>query len=427
MLGVLRLSSLDELFAHLPSAVRLKEPYRLERPFSDGEVRTAFKQMTGQPLLSLRGFGAYDHDRPAIVDALASRQEFLTSYTPYQPEVAQGTLQYIFEYQTMICELTGMDVSNASMYDGATAAAEAMMMAVNQTGRSRFIASEGLLPHVLETLNTYAHFRGVELITVPVNDSGIVTQAKLIQALETPSAGFLVGYPNRYGIVTPLKEFTPLVHQGGALFVVYADLLALNVFATPAQAEADIVCGEAQTLGIPLSFGGPYLGYLATVNRYVRKMPGRICGMTKDNRGQRAYVLTLQAREQHIRREKANSNICSNQSLMALQATIYAATLGRAGLREVAVNAIKATHYLAERLIATKNFAPTYPSAYGYEVTLTYKKNIFELNKRLEAKGYLGAMPLDDHRGVFYASEKMTKALLDAFINAVEVADREIR
>ncbi len=427
MLDALRLASLDDLFAHLPDGVRLKEPYHLSRPCSDGEVRTALKELTGRPLISLRGYGAYDHDRPAIIDAIASRQEFLTSYTPYQPEVSQGTLQYIFEYQTMICELTGMDVSNASMYDGSTAAAEAMMMAVNQTGRPRFLVAEGLLPHVLETLKTYAHFRGVTLVTIPMTEKGMVDQVQLMDALQTPSAGFLTAYPNRFGIIASLKDFAPLVHPSGALLVVYADLLALNVFTTPAQADADIVCGEAQTLGMPLSFGGPYLGYLATSNRYVRKMPGRICGMTKDNRGQRAYVLTLQAREQHIRREKANSNICSNQSLMALQATIYAVTLGRAGLKEVALHAIKATHYLADKLIETKKFDLTYPSPFGYEVTLTYKKNIYELNKRLEAKGYLGAMPLDQHRGVFYASEKMTKASLDAFVQAVEVADHEIR
>jgi glycine dehydrogenase subunit 1 len=427
MLDTLRLSSLDDLFAHLPAGLRLKEPYHLERPYSDGEVRAALKQLTGTPLVSFRGYGAYDHDRPAIIDALASRQEFLTSYTPYQPEVSQGTLQYIFEYQTLICELTGMDVSNASMYDGATSAAEAMMMAVNQTGRNRFLVTEGLLPHVLETMKTYAHFRGVELIFIPLTDKGLVDKAKLDAALEIPSAGLMIGYPNRHGLIAALDEYAPLVHPSGALFTVYADLLALNVFMTPAKAGADIVCGDAQTLGIPLSFGGPYLGYLATVNRYVRKMPGRICGMTKDNRGQRAYVLTLQAREQHIRREKANSNICSNQSLMALQATIYAVTLGKAGLKEVAVNAIKATHYLAGRLIDSKLFTMTYPSPYGYEVTLTYRKNIHELNKRLEAKGYLGAMPLDEHRGVFYASEKMTKAMLDSFIQAVEAADHEIR
>ncbi len=427
MLTTLRLNSIDDLFKHLPNHIRYRTPYIDASPLSDDQLKQMLMQSTATILTSFRGFGAYDHERPAIIDALASRQEFLTSYTPYQPEVAQGTLQYIFEFQSIITELTGMDVSNASMYDGPTAASEAMMMAVNHTGIARVLVADNLLPHVLATIQTYCHFREVKFVPIATDDNGQISRELLAEQIKEPFASLLIGYPNKYGIIENYDGISTMVHEHGGLLITYADLLALTIFKTPAQFGSDIVCGEAQTLGIPLSFGGPYLGYLATLTKYVRKMPGRICGMTKDNRGQRAYVLTLQAREQHIRREKANSNICSNQSLMALQATIYAVTMGKSGLRQVAINAIKATHYLADRLVETGLFTKSFDAPMGFEMTLTYQGDIHKLNQLLLARGYLGPQPLDGHRAVFYASEKMTKMDIEVFVSAIKECHHEVR
>jgi glycine dehydrogenase subunit 1 len=427
MLASLRLRSIEDLFTHLPQQVRFHDAYTSDAPLSDGQIRDLMARSGGQVLVPFRGFGSYDHERPAIIDAIASRQEFLTSYTPYQPEVAQGTLQYIFEFQSIVCELTGLDVSNASMYDGATSAAEAMMMAVNVTGISRILVASDLLPHVIETIKTYAHFRGVAIDLISFTSDGQLDFNQLTELSKTPFAAFLVAYPNRYGIIADYQDIQQLVRQSGALLIAYADLLALSVFKQPASFGADICCGEAQSLGIPLSFGGPYVGYLATINKYVRKMPGRICGITLDNRGQRSYVLTLQAREQHIRREKANSNICSNQSLMALQATIYAVTLGKTGLRQVAISTISATRYLHDQLIKTQLFTQPFKQHFAFETTLDYVGPIIELNQRLIQRGYLGGMPLGEHRAVFYASEKMSKQTIDAFVNAIKECHDEIR
>jgi glycine dehydrogenase subunit 1 len=425
MLSSLGLTALDDLFSHLPAAIRFQD-YGFGAPQSDSEVRASMQSLSGKPLIPFRGYGAYDHERPAIVEALSSRQEFLTSYTPYQPEVSQGTLQYIFEFQTLICELTGLDVSNASMYDGATSAAEAMMMAVNHTNCKRVLVSDGILPHVLNTLKTYAHFRGVTLEVV-ASSNGIVANDELTKAVQDPFAAFITPYPNRFGIIEHLDTFSDIVHAKNGLLIVYADLLALTLFKTPGKSGADITCGDAQSLGLPLAFGGPYLGYLATLQTLVRKMPGRICGMTKDNRGQRAYVLTLQAREQHIRRDKANSNICSNQSLLALQAMIYAATMGKQGLTQVAMGTIKATRYLFNLLIGTTLFTPVFKAPFAFEVTLDYVGDLGKLNSHLENRGYLGPMPLSEHRGVFYASEKQTKQTLDDFVAIIKEIDHEIR
>lgn len=427
MLASLRLRSIEDLFAHLPQQVRFHDTYIKDAPLSDGQIRDLMARSGGQVLIPFRGFGSYDHERPSIIDAIASRQEFLTSYTPYQPEVAQGTLQYIFEFQSIVCELTGLDVSNASMYDGATSAAEAMMMAVNVTNIPRVLVAIDMLPHVIDTLKTYAHFRGVTIDFVEFNHDGLLDIEHLKRLSQQAYAALLVAYPNKYGIIADYAAINELVHQSGALSIVYADLLALTLFKQPAAFGADICCGEAQSLGIPLSFGGPYVGFLASINKYVRKMPGRICGITLDNRGQRAYVLTLQAREQHIRREKANSNICSNQSLMALQATIYAVTLGKKGLRQVAINTISATRYLHEQLIKTQLFKQSFKRPFAFETTLDYVGSITALNHQLQKRGYLGGMPIDEHRAVFYASEKMHKQTIDAFVNAIKECHDEIR
>ena len=418
MLKVINAKSVDDLLLDVPSSLRLQKPYQLLPRLSEHQLRKYLKSHQGQILDSFRGFGAYEHERPAIVDTLSSRQEFLTSYTPYQPEVAQGTLQYIFEWQSMICELTGMEVSNASVYDGPTALAEAMMMAVAITSIRRVIVASPLLPNVEKVLKTYAHYRNIQLQILDPKQ-GLLDETLLQSAMEDPFAAVIFSYPNRFGLIEYFDRYNETIHQKKALIISYNDPFALSRLKTPASLGADIVCGEAQSLGLPLSFGGPYLGYLTTKNEYVRKMPGRICGYTKDSKGERGFVLTLQAREQHIRREKANSNICSNQSLLALQATIYCASMGKQGLVQAFDQATNATHYLAESLIKTGLFTLAFQAPYAYEVTLRCSTNPYKLEEALIQKGYLFGQILDEQNVIFYASESKTKADIDAFVSAL--------
>jgi glycine dehydrogenase subunit 1 len=425
MLSVIRAKRIDDLLGDIPQSIRLTKPYNILPRLSESQLRKHLKSNQAQVLQSFRGFGVYEHERPSIIDAISSRQEFLTSYTPYQPEVAQGTLQYIFEWQSMITQLTGMDVSNASMYDGPTALSEAMMMAVAVTGIKRVLIASPLLPHVEAVLTTYAKHREVTLDIVPSND-GLINQEALNQAMMSPFAGVIFSYPNRFGLIEYFDRISPLIKSKKALIISYNDPFALSRLKTPKELGADIVCGEAQSLGLNPSFGGPYLGYLATLNEWIRKMPGRICGYTKDNRGQRGFVLTLQTREQHIRREKANSNICSNQSLLALQATIYMSALGKQGLVQAFDRACSVTRYLVEQLTATGLFTKTYQAPYAYEVTLTSKLNSFALEKALIKKGFLFGYPLNDKQVVFYGSETKTKEEVDAFVLAIKEVQHDL-
>ena len=325
MLERIGVESLDDLYSDVPQDVIYRREYNLPDALSELEVRQYFDDLASQnhKMMCLCGLGAYDHYSPAVIPHIISRSEFLTAYTPYQPEVSQGTLRYIFEYQSMITELTGMDVTNASMYDGATAAAEAVMMAMASTKKkSRVLVSEGLLPQVVDVVKTYAGFNGVGVTMIPCKD-GVTSFTAVQEELAAGDvAGVLVPGINRYGIIEDLTGYADAVHAQKGLLIVYSDPSALAVIRTPGQWGADIVCGDAQSLGIPLCFGGPYIGFLACTKDHVRKLPGRIVGATRDVDGKRAYVLTLQAREQHIRREKATSNICSNQSLMALYVTV---------------------------------------------------------------------------------------------------------
>jgi glycine dehydrogenase subunit 1 len=425
MLSVIRAKRIDDLLGDIPQSIRLTKPYNILPRLSESQLRKHLKSNQAQVLQSFRGFGVYEHERPSIIDAISSRQEFLTSYTPYQPEVAQGTLQYIFEWQSMITQLTGMDVSNASMYDGPTALSEAMMMAVAVTGIKRVLIASPLLPHVEAVLITYAKHREVTLEILP-SKNGLIDQAALHQAMVSPFAGVIFSYPNRFGLIEYFDQLSPLIKSKNALIISYNDPFALSRLKTPKELGADIVCGEAQSLGLNPSFGGPYLGYLATLNEWIRKMPGRICGYTKDNRGQRGFVLTLQTREQHIRREKANSNICSNQSLLALQATIYMSALGKQGLVQAFDRACSVTRYLVEQLTATGLFTKTYQAPYAYEVTLTSKLNSFALEKALIKKGFLFGYPLNDKQVVFYGSETKTKEEVDAFVLAIKEVQHDL-
>ncbi len=378
MLDVAGVKSLDDLYADVPEAVRLRRDYNLPEAMSEVELRNYFCSLAAQTprLTCFAGAGWYDHYAPAVVQNIIQRSEFLTSYTPYQAEISQGTLHYIFEYQSMMAELTGMNISNASMYDGATATAEAAMMCVAAAKKAnRVLISATVDPKVLRAVETYAHFHGIDLQVVPAKE-GVTDLSTLNSQLSALNdvAGVIVQQPNYYGIVEDFTGVADAVHAQKALFVVNSVAADLAVLRTPAEWGADIAVGEAQSLGIPVSFGGHGLGYMCVNEKLMRKMPGRIVGLTRDNREQRAFVLTLQAREQHIRRQKATSNICSNQSLMALYVTIYMSLMGRKGLREAAELSYGGAHYLAEQLVQTGAFSFTFPDKpFFNEVCLTYK------------------------------------------------------
>ena len=345
------IKSLDDLYAEVPEQIRFRGEYQLPEEMSEIEVRQLFDKLgaKNKQLTCFAGAGVYDHYTPSAIPQLLSRSEFLTSYTPYQAEISQGTLHYIFEYQSMMAELTGMDISNASMYDGTTATAEAVMMAVAAGKKqNKVLVSETIDPKTLAVVNTYAHFHGIEIEMIPAKD-GVTSRQNLEEQLAGGDvAGVLVQQPNFYGIVEDYDGFADACHNQKALFIMNSVAADLAVLKTPGECGADIAVGDGQSLGIPMQFGGPYVGYMCCTEKLIRKMPGRIVGMTKDSRDQRAFVLTLQAREQHIRRQKATSNICSNQSLMALFVTIYMSLMGRQGLKEAAQLSYAGAHYLCD-------------------------------------------------------------------------------
>jgi len=421
MLAKIGVSHLDDLFKDVPSHVLHHGPFRLPQQLSEIEIRDEMAKIAAQnkKLISFLGAGSYDVYTPSVISALTSRQEFLTSYTPYQPEISQGNLQYIFEFQSMICELTGMDVSNASVYDGATATAEAMFMAVSQTKRNRVLVSATINPRILAVLKTYAYFRDVDLVMIPLKEYQL-EKAQLGQLLDENVAGVIVQNPNFYGQIEDYTDISEIIHENKSLLISNVDPSTLSVLKTPREMGVDIACGDGQTLGIPLSFGGPYVGFMAATEKLLRKMPGRICGMTNDVDGKRGFVLTLQAREQHIRREKANSNICSNQSLMALHTVIYMSLLGKKGLHEVAMRAYHHAHYFFKQLLATKLFEQAVKGPFFKEFVLKYKGNPSLLNDYLLKKGYLSGLDLGKQMMLFCATEMRTKAQIDDFVKKVE-------
>ena len=427
MLDRIGVESLEDLYSDVPQDVIYREEYDLPDAMSEHEVRQYFEALADQntSLFCLCGLGAYDHYSPAVIPHIISRSEFLTAYTPYQPEVSQGTLRYIFEYQSMITELTGMDCSNASMYDGATAAAEAMMMAMAATKKkTRVLLSEGLLPQVVKVVKTYAKFKGIGVTMIPCLD-GVTSYGSLLTELAVGDvAGVLVPGINKYGIIEDFTGFADAVHAQKGLFIVYSDPSSLAVIKTPADWGADIACGDSQTLGIPLSYGGPYVGFLACTKDHVRKLPGRIVGATKDVNGKRAYVLTLQAREQHIRREKATSNICSNQSLMALYVTVYMSLMGPKGLREVNALCYGGAHYLHDRLLKTGLFEKAFAMPFLKEFTLKTKVPAQRIQDALQLIGVFGAVEVEPGLVNFCVTEKVSKESVDAIVGylAEEVA-----
>lgn len=415
--------AVSDLFRDIPKEAALRGDYDIPSAQSEIELRKTLETLAArnQAKTVFAGMGSYDHYQPAVIPQIISREEFLTAYTPYQPEVAQGTLQYIFEFQSMVTMMTGMEAANASMYDGATSAAEAMFMACSMAKRDTFLVSETVSPRVLSVLQTYAHFKGLNVETVGMRE-GITDRTDLEARLGDRIAGLLVQKPNFYGILEDYSGYSDLLHGCGAVFLEYADLSALAVLRTPGEDGADIACGDCQTLGMPMAFGGPYLGYLATRKAHVRKLPGRIVGQSFDRNGKRAYVLTLQAREQHIRREKANSNICSNQSLMALYVTIYLSLLGPEGLKKVNELSYAGAHYLHDRLLSTGKFFPAFPHPFLKEFVLRTNLTTETVQKALSDAGFFGAVPVrewEPGKGVlvnFAVTEKRSKAEIDRLV-----------
>lgn len=419
MLQKIGVDSIDDLYADVPAAVRFNRDYELPEGMSEHELRDFFKRLgaKNKSLIIFAGQGAYDHYAPSVIPHLLARSEFYTAYTPYQPEISQGTLQYIFEYQSMICELTGMEASNASMYDGATAAAEtAFMMVAAARKRNTVLVSSTLNKRVIDVIKTYMKFHGVNMVMIPEADGVTDLDALNRMLSEHETAGVILPQPNKFGIIEDLSGVADAVHASKALLALYADPSALAVLRTPAEWGADIACGDGQTLGMPLQFGGPYLGFIACGKTLLRKMPGRVVGATRDANGNRCFVLTLQAREQHIRREKATSNICSNQSLMALYATIYMSLLGDKGLKEVNSNSADAAHYLYDRLVSSGKFIDPFKKPFLKEFTLHTDLDINAINRKLEDAGMMGGVNLGDGLVAFAVTEKRTKEEIDRFI-----------
>lgn len=420
MVAKVGVDSLDDLYAEVPEEIRFKGDYDIPSEMSEPEVRRLFDTLGAQnrQLTCFAGAGVYDHYMPAVVPSILARSEYLTSYTPYQAEVSQGTLHYIFEYQSMMAELTGMEISNASMYDGSTATAEAAMMAVAAGKKARrVLVSATVDPKVLAVVRTYAHFHNFDIALIEA-ENGATSRDALERGLAEGSvAGVIVQQPNYFGIIEDYDGWADLCHDRKALLIMNSVAADLAVLKTPGEWGADIAVGDAQSLGIPMQFGGPYVGYLCCTEKLLRKMPGRIVGMTRDNRGQRAFVLTLQAREQHIRRQKATSNICSNQSLMALFVTVYLSLMGKHGLREAAELSYAGAHYLCDRLLETGHFRPTYEGRpFFNEFCVDYDGDIGLLLKVLEANGIFGGVKVGEHTLMLAVTEKRTREEIEQLV-----------
>lgn len=426
MLNAAGFSKMEDLFAHIPQEVMMKRPLDLPEGKSELEVIRVMREMAAKNKVFdsiFRGAGAYDHYIPAIVKSVTSKEEFLTAYTPYQAEISQGVLQSIFEYQTMICELTGMDVSNASVYDGATAAGEAASMC-RERARTKTLVSAACHPDVLRTMRTYCFSAGTELCVVPMKD-GVTDLAALESMADKTTASFYLQQPNYYGQIEDAAKAAEVIHAAGGKLIMGCNPISLGILKTPAEYGADVAVGEGQPLGMPLAFGGPYLGFMACKSAMTRKLPGRIVGETVDVDGKRAFVLTLQAREQHIRREKASSNICSNQALCAMTAAVYLGAMGRGGVEQAAVQSMSKAHYLAEALSAIDGFSLKFNNEYFNEFVTACPMDVHKLMSELEQHGILGGYPLDGELEgciLWCCTEKNTKADIDRLVEIVKGA-----
>lgn len=430
MLAELGLDSVQRLFDPIPTDLQIQGGLKIDEALTEDELvrkmsAMAAKNKNTDDHAIFLGAGAYDHFIPSVVKHLAFRSEFYTSYTPYQPELSQGMLQAIFEYQTMISQLTGMELVNASMYDGQTAAGEAATMSAAFTKRSKILVSGAVHPETIEVVKLYCHGQNLEVIEVPTAD-GITDLAALKDMITDEIAGLIVQYPNFYGGIEDLQAIGEMIHAVKGVFVVSANPIALGILKSPGELGADIVVGEGQALGNSLSFGGPYLGFFAVTSPFMRRIPGRIVGQTTDSEGRRGYVLTLQAREQHIRREKATSNICSNQALNALIAAIYLAAVGKEGLVELANTNAQKAHYLYEKLKGVKGIEMPYGAPFFNEFVIKLPLDVGEINEKLLSEKIIGGydlgkvdIALEQHMLVA-VTEKRTKAEIDKFVDVLE-------
>ncbi|MBE3575613.1 MAG: aminomethyl-transferring glycine dehydrogenase subunit GcvPA [Firmicutes bacterium] len=430
MLERMGIASTDQLFEDIPEEVRLKRPLNLPPALSEMELWDHLRELAGRnrpvtQYLSFLGGGAYEHFIPSVVGQIVSRSEFYTAYTPYQAEISQGVLQAIFEYQTMMCELTGLPVANASLYEGGTAAAEAMLLAVAHTRRNEVVVSTAVHPEFRQVLATYAAPRGIVLRQVPYK-GGLTDLAAWEQVIGPQTAAVILQNPNFFGGIEDCREAFAVAHRAGALAVAIVNPFTLGVLAPPAEYGADVAVGDGQPLGNPLSFGGPYFGFMAVREELVRRLPGRLVGQTHDRQGRVGYVLTLQTREQHIRREKATSNICTNQALNALAATVYLAAVGPRGLRQLGELAVQKAHYAARRLAGIPGWRLRWEYPFFHEFVVASDDNPEELNARLLDYQIIGGLPLgefyeelaDSH--LFCVTETKRKADIDRLVSVLE-------
>ncbi len=398
MLKKIGVSSFEELLRDIPEDIRLKKPLNLPPPLSEEEIkehmkRLAFKNKTTRELVSFLGAGSYDHIIPSVVSFVISRPEFYTAYTPYQAEVSQGTLQAIYEYQSLICELFDMDVSNASMYDAASALGESVHMARDITKRKKILVSLGVHPWYQRTILTYSHGLGVPVENIKENN-GVTDLEDLKDKIDENTAGVIIQHPNFFGNLEPVFEVERIVHEKGALLIVDVDPISLGILEPPGKYNADIAIAEGQPLGIPQSFGGPYLGILTTKRQYIRLIPGRLIGKTTDSSGKTGFVMTLQTREQHIRREKATSNICTNEALMALAATVFLSFFGKEGIKEIANQCVQKSHFLAEKIDKLRGYSLAFPVPFFKEFTIRCTTSVKKIIKKGIEKGFLAGVDL---------------------------------
>lgn len=420
MLEEIGYQSVEELFAHIPDDVRVKDGLNIPSGMSELEVRRKMEKTAGKNKIFptiFRGTGAYRHYIPSIVKSVTSKENLMTAYTPYQAEISQGILQSIFEYQTMICDLTGMDVSNASVYDGATAAAEGIAMCRDRK-RGKALVSAAIQPEILETVKTYCFGNEMELEIIPERE-GATDLEYLKKHIDNGTACVYIQHPNYYGNLEEAEEIAEITHEAGARLVMGVNPISLAILKTPREYGADVAVGEGQPLGLPLAFGGPYLGFMACVESMMRKLPGRIVGETKDRNGKTGYVLTLQAREQHIRREKASSNICSNQALCALAVGVYLAAMGNEGLKNAAQQCMSKAHYLAGELEKI-GFTVENKKAYFHEFVTDSGIPAKQVLEALEKEDILGGKPLDETRILWCCTEMNTKEEMDKVVRILK-------
>lgn len=432
MLKVIGVDSIDDLFSDVPSNLKLGRELNIDKSRSELEVAKKIKEMasknkTVDDYTCFLGAGSYDHYIPAVIKHLISRSEFYTAYTPYQPEISQGTLQGAFEYQSMICELTGMDVSNVSMYDGTTAASEALMLSTQATRRKKVLVSNTVNSETRKVIKTYLQFRNVEYVEINSKE-GVTDVAHLESLMDKNVAGVLVQNPNFFGIIEDVTEVEKIVHENKSLLIMSVDPISLGILKSPGELGADIAVGEGQPLGQNMNFGGPCLGFLTTKTKFMRKMPGRIVGQTTDVDGNRGFVLTLQAREQHIRRQKATSNICSDQALNSIATAIYLSTLGKKGIKEVAEQCLKKSHYAYDSLVKSGKCTPLFPNKpFFKEFAVVCHKNVDEINGKLREHKILGGYNLENlcpcykNSMLLCVTEKRSKEEIDSLVKAMEV------